>query len=141
MALKFRNLNVSPDDPVEMWGVEGILAAIDRGDLTDWRRIAGRVVKDPHGEVAQDLAEALDMAESQSSAAVLRLVLDRARETPKERVARKIREAIAYSGLSQTQFAERLGTSASRLSTYASGKVVPSAAILEQIEDIARQTR
>lgn len=29
MALFFRNLDVTPDDPVEQWGVEGVLAAID----------------------------------------------------------------------------------------------------------------
>lgn len=34
--LKFRNLGVTPDDPVEQWGVEGILAAIDRGSLRYW---------------------------------------------------------------------------------------------------------
>jgi len=29
VALFFRNLDVTPDDPVEQWGVEGVLAAID----------------------------------------------------------------------------------------------------------------
>jgi hypothetical protein len=33
-VLQFRNINATPDDPVEKWGVEGILAAIDRGRCT-----------------------------------------------------------------------------------------------------------
>jgi transcriptional regulator with XRE-family HTH domain len=37
---------------------------------------------------------------------------------------------MAASGLSRAEFAARIGTSPSRLSTYATGKVVPSAAML-----------
>ena len=32
--LKFRNLNVTPDDPVEQWGVEGLLTR-DRPRITE----------------------------------------------------------------------------------------------------------
>ena len=38
--LKFRNLNASPEDPVETWPFEGVLAAVERGTLPDWRRLA-----------------------------------------------------------------------------------------------------
>lgn len=137
--LKFRNLTVSPDDPVSEWGVEGVLAAIDRGSLPDWQRIAAVVTQSPDGEVAEDLAAALDLAESKATAAVLRLVLDRARETPGERVVRKVREAIARSGLTQAEFAAALGTSASRLSTYATGKVSPSAVLMERMNDLSER--
>ncbi|GAB3768729.1 helix-turn-helix domain-containing protein [Microlunatus parietis] len=130
----FRHIDVSPDAPVEEWGVEGILAAIDRGTIRHWRRIAAAVRKDPQGEVAADLDQALTGAESEASAAVLRLVLDRARETSEQRVARRFRMAIARSGLTQAEFAARLGTSASRLSTYVTGSVVPSAAMLDRAE-------
>lgn len=51
-------------------------------------------------------------------------------------VARRIRDAIALSGLSQKEFANLMGTSASRLSTYASGKVCPSAAFLVRAEQV-----
>jgi len=133
----FRNIDVSPDDPVDTWGVEGILAAIDRGGLSLWRRIADAVYDDPDGAVAADLEQALSGAESASSATVLRLVLEAARETPERRVARRVREAVERSGLTQAQFAHRLGTSAPRLSTYATGKVVPSAVMLDRIEHLA----
>jgi transcriptional regulator with XRE-family HTH domain len=39
-------------------------------------------------------------------------------------------EALAASGLSQAAFASRLGTSASRMSTYLRGEVTPSASLL-----------
>ena len=42
-ALKFRNIKATPDDPVEMWGFEGILAAVDRGSLQHWHRIIDAV--------------------------------------------------------------------------------------------------
>jgi transcriptional regulator with XRE-family HTH domain len=41
---------------------------------------------------------------------------------------RDLRSAVTSSGLSQAGFARALGTSASRLSTYLSGRTVPSAA-------------
>lgn len=47
--LKFRNLAVTPEDPVEKWGVEGLLTAIDRGSLRHWRRIIDAVRADPNG--------------------------------------------------------------------------------------------
>ena len=41
-ALRFRNIDASPDDPVETWPFEGILAAVERGTLPDWRRLRAR---------------------------------------------------------------------------------------------------
>ncbi|MFF2678066.1 hypothetical protein ACFVRT_15955 [Arthrobacter koreensis] len=64
MALKFRNLTVSPQDPVEQWGVEGLLAAVERGDINDLRRIARALRTDPHGKVAQQLSEVAAAAEN-----------------------------------------------------------------------------
>ena len=69
MALKFRNLTVTPDDPVDTWGVEGILTAIDRGSLRDWRRIVAALA---NHEVLLDLEQALDLAEDVGAVALLR---------------------------------------------------------------------
>ena len=55
--LKFRNITVSPSDPVEMWGVEGILCAFQRGHVDDWRRIWKSVYVDKSKKVADDVAE------------------------------------------------------------------------------------
>lgn len=46
-ALKFRNITASVDDPVETWPFEGILAAVERGTLPDWRRLAAAIRTDP----------------------------------------------------------------------------------------------
>jgi transcriptional regulator with XRE-family HTH domain len=48
-----------------------------------------------------------------------------------------VRQLIRESGLTAASFASRAGTSASRLSTYASGKVVPSAAMMLRLERVA----
>ena len=50
-TLKFRNIDTSPDDPVETWPFEGILAAVERGALPDWRRLAAAIRADPWGPV------------------------------------------------------------------------------------------
>ena len=49
-ALKFRNITASPDDPVDTWPFEGILAAVERGGaFRDWRRLAAAIRADPWG--------------------------------------------------------------------------------------------
>lgn len=142
-TLRFRNLNVSPDDPVEQWGVEGMLAAIDRGSLLHWRRIADAVRADPWGPAANDLEQALDLAEDVGVVATLRRALAQARHDvdarAREEVARRLQLLVRRSGLTAAQFARRLGTSASRMSTYLTGKVVPSAALLVRAESVAAQ--
>jgi ribosome-binding protein aMBF1 (putative translation factor) len=71
----------------------------------------------------------------------MQTALSRAREQAEacERaaVAAEIREAVERSGLSRADFASRIGTSASRLSTYTSGKVTPSATLMLRIRHAA----
>lgn len=43
MSVKFRSLTVTPDHPVAEWGVEGIVAAIDRGGVEDWSKVIGAI--------------------------------------------------------------------------------------------------
>ena len=57
-----------------------------------------------------------------------------AQEQERADVARRVREAIDRSGLTASDFALQVGTSASRLSTYASGRVMPSASMLLRID-------
>lgn len=144
-TLRFRNIDVTPEDPVEQWGVEGILAATDRGSLPHWRRIAEAVRADPWGPAAADLAEAVELAEDVGIAATLRRTLARAREATeadaRAEVRRRLNALVDNSGLTDAQFAQRLGTSASRMSTYLTGKVVPSAALLVRAENVPRASR
>jgi predicted XRE-type DNA-binding protein len=138
MGVRFRNLTVDPSDPVAEWGVEGMLTAIDRGGLAEWQRMVRAAVADADGVVAGDLREALDLAESTSSAAAVRVLLEHAQSTSRERTVDRIRQLFLSTEYSQAEAAERLGTSRSRLSTYLAGKVMPSAEFLVRLEALAR---
>jgi DNA-binding transcriptional regulator YiaG len=143
-ALKFRNVEASPDDPVETWPFEGILAAVERGTLPDWRRLAKAISADPWGPVAQQVIEVLSLSRPYGTAELLEGVVARARqeasESERHEVAAEIRSLVDGSGLSRQEFAERIGTSRSRLSTYISGRVVPSAALMVRIRRVAQGT-
>ena len=143
-ALKFRNLTASPDDPVETWPFEGILAAVERGTLPDWRRLAKVIQADPWGPVAQQVLEAVRLTRPYGTAELLEGVVDRARnlaaESERGEVATEVRRFVNDSGLSQRDFADRIGTSRSRLSTYMSGKVVPSATLMVRMRRVARDS-
>jgi DNA-binding transcriptional regulator YiaG len=142
-ALKFRNITVSPDDPVDCWPFEGILAAVERGTLPDWRRLAAVIRADPWGPVAQQVLEAVHLSRPYGTAELLEGVVGRARklaaDSEREDVAAEVRELVGRSRLSKQDFAERMGTSRSRLSTYMSGKVVPSAALMVRMRRVALQ--
>jgi DNA-binding transcriptional regulator YiaG len=141
--LKFRNVTASPGDPVESWPFEGVLAAIERGTLPDWRRLAHAIGDDPWGPVAQQVLEAVHLSRPYGTAELLEGVVHRAREAAanceRAEVATEVSDLVGASGLSQQDFAARLGTSRSRLSTYMSGKVMPSAALMVRIRRVASQ--
>jgi DNA-binding transcriptional regulator YiaG len=134
MALAFRNLTVTPDDPVASWPTEAVQAALERGDLEHWRRIVAELNRDPWGRIARQLEEVLSHSRPYGIADAMETVLARARARAeaceRDEVAREVRRAIARSGLDRSEFASRIGTSASRLSTYTTGKVTPSAALM-----------
>ena len=135
MALAFRNIDLDPSAPVEAWGFEGLLAAIDRGEAGDWGRIADAVRRDPWGPVGRLLEDdVFEAAEDSGVVGALRgmIALQRARTEQQERdeVRGELEGLVRSSGLSQGAFAQRLGTSRTRLNTYLSGKVVPSATVL-----------
>jgi DNA-binding transcriptional regulator YiaG len=144
-ALKFRNITASVHDPVETWPFEGILAAVERGTLPDWRRLAAAVRADPWGPVAQQVLEAVQLSRPYGTSELLTAVVERARTdavgAEREQVAAEIRHLVAQSGLSKQDFALRLGTSRPRLSTYMSGKVTPSATLMLRMRRVSLQTQ
>jgi DNA-binding transcriptional regulator YiaG len=144
-ALKFRNIEASPDDPVETWPFEGILAAIERGTIPDWRRLAQAIAADPWGPVAQQVLEAVRLSRPYGTAELLEGVIARARglaaDAERDEVAAEVRKLVSRSGLSRQDFADRIGTSRPRLSTYMSGKVIPSAALMVRMRRVGRRTR
>ena len=140
-ALKFRNVDASPDDPVETWPFEGILAAVERGTLPDWDRLATAIRADPWGPVAQQVLEAVRLSRPYGTNELLEAVVARARrlamDSERDTVASEVRDLAGRSGLSKQEFADRIGTSRSRLSTYMSGKVVPSATLMVRMRRVA----
>lgn len=142
MNLRFRNLDVTPDAPVETWPTEGVLAAVERGSLRDWRRLMAAIHADPWGPVARRLEEALAVSQPYGTAVLLQRGLMRARAeaeaAERTEIARRVRTLVTTSGLTQAAFAETIGTSASRLSTYLSGKVAPASPLLVRMERVAR---
>jgi DNA-binding transcriptional regulator YiaG len=141
VALTFRNLTITPDAPVSEWPTEAVQTALERGDLADWHRIVVEIGTDPWGKTARQLEEVLSHSRPYGVAEAMETALSRARERAEacERgaVAAEIRDAVKRSGLSRADFASRIGTSASRLSTYASGKVAPAATLMVRIRRVA----
>ena len=140
-GLAFRNIDASPDDPVETWPFEGIVAAVERGFLPDWRRLARAIHADPWGPVAQAVDDAVELSHPYGTTDLMRGVITRARseaaQAERREVAADISTLLATSGLSRQAFAGRIGTSTSRLSTYLSGKVTPSAALMIRMRRVA----
>lgn len=143
MPLAFRNLTITPDAPVSQWPTEAVQTALERGDLSDWHRIVIEIRADPWGRTARQIEEVLSHSRPYGVAEAMDTVLARARARAEahERatVATEIQQAIRRSRLSRADFASRIGTSTSRLSTYASGKVTPSAALMLRIQRAADQ--
>jgi hypothetical protein len=142
-ALTFRNVDVSPDDPVEEWPLEAVQTALDRGSLRHWRRLADAIQVEPWGSTARALEEVLAYSRPYGVSEAMERVIERARRdaeaAERAAVAAEVKRLIGKSGLSRREFASRIGTSASRLSTYAGGKVVPSAALLFRMDALAER--
>lgn len=144
LTLRFRNVDADPADPVETWPYEALVTAVERGGLSDWRRIVAEVRRDPWGSVARDLEAYLSYAEPHGAVRMMARALERARDAARDgertEVAERVRTLVTRSGLSRAEFAQRSGTSQSRLSTYCSGSVTPSAALMVRFERIAGGT-
>lgn len=141
MSIAFRNVEGSPSAPVEHWPYEGLVAAIERGTIGDWLPIIKAIERSPWGAVARRVDEYLGYASPYGVGPLLRRSITHAREAAERHerqvVADRVRALISDSGLSNEDFARAIGTSRSRLSTYASGKVVPAATLLVRMEAVA----
>ena len=95
--------------------------------------------------MAQQVLEAVKLSHPYGTTELLEGVVSRSRqlavESERKEVAGEVRSLVDQSGLSQHAFAERIGTSRSRLSTYMSGKVVPAASLLVRMRRVANQAR
>jgi DNA-binding transcriptional regulator YiaG len=141
-ALAFRNVDVSPDDPVSEWPQEAIQTALERGGISHWHRLAEAIQAAPWGPVARRVEEVLTYSRPYGVANAIERVIGMAREeaekSEREAVATEIDALVRESGLSRTEFASRIGTSTSRLSTYVTGRVTPSAALVVRMRCVAQ---
>jgi len=97
-TLAFRNVRASPKDRVSTWPQEGIQAALERGGMSEWRRLARAIRKQPWGSVARQVEEALAYSRPYGVASMMEKVIERARKaaetTEREAVAEEVRELI-----------------------------------------------
>lgn len=143
MPVEFRNVDASPTDDVRTWPYEALVIVMDRGLVSDWKPVFAEIRRSPWGRVARRVERYLSYREPDQVSRLFSLAIDRARDdaerADRREAAARVREAVARSGLTSARFAEMVGTSAPRLSTYASGKVTPSAAMLLRIERVGRE--
>jgi len=147
MTLSFRNVDAAVTDPVSSWPQEALQAALERGDISHWRRIVAEIIDSPWGPVARSVEEILTYTRPYGVAPLLERSIARARSravrSETDEASARIRAALESSGLTAKEFAAEVGTSASRMSTYLSGRVTPSAALLVRMERLGtrRQVR
>jgi DNA-binding transcriptional regulator YiaG len=142
MTVAFRNVEGSPELPVGEWPYEALVACIERGTLGDWLPIIREIRRLPWGTVARQVETYLGYTDPYGVGPLLRRAVASARHDAEaeERaiVAGRVRELVEASGLSRAEFAREIGTSRSRLSTYCTGTVSPSAALLVRMERVAQ---
>jgi DNA-binding XRE family transcriptional regulator len=125
------------DRPVEFWPTSAIRAALEKDDLTVWQRIATAIKRDPYGRTARQVEEVLEVVRPYGVSKALAEVLNRTRErleaSERAEVARQVRTLLSRSGLSQQEFASRIGVAGEEFGQYLEGKVSPSASLMIRI--------
>ena len=145
MGVTFRNVDASPTDDVRTWPYEALVVVVDRGLVSDWKPVFAEIHRSPWGSVARRIERYLSYREPDGAGTLFALAIEHARarveDVDRAEVAARVRAAVERSGLTNARFAQLVGTSASRLSTYLSGKVTPSAAMLLRMERAASPGR
>lgn len=138
MPVTFRNVDASPTDDVRTWPYEALVTVVDRGLVADWEPIFSDIRRSPWGKVARRVERYLSYREPDGVSTLFGLAIERARvhtdDADRAQVAARVRRAVDSSGITNAEFARLVGTSPSRLSTYLTGKVTPSAAMLVRVE-------
>jgi DNA-binding transcriptional regulator YiaG len=140
MTMPFRNLDFDAAAPVDQWPAEAIETIIDRGSLSDWRRLAETIRSNPWGPAARTAETVAAWGEHYGVDALMSGVIRHAREDVTRRgraaYAAQIRDWRAQTGMTLRQFALAAGTSASRLSAYENAKVAPTTDVLGRLSHV-----
>jgi DNA-binding transcriptional regulator YiaG len=145
MTLRFRHVDLDPTTPMDQWPAEAIETLIDRGALSDWRRLAEAIRRQPWGPAARTAETVVAWGEHYGVDALMTNVIASAREEVALRgravYAARIRSWRKQSGMTLRQFALAAGTSASRLSDYENAKVAPTTDVLGRLGHVAATGR
>ncbi|MGA2163259.1 MAG: helix-turn-helix transcriptional regulator [Solirubrobacteraceae bacterium] len=141
MTVRFRNLDFDPSRPMDKWPAEAIETVIDRGALSDWRRLAQTIRHNPWGPAARTAEIVTGWGEHYGVDALIGSAISRAREDVAHRgraeYAAQIRSWRINTGMTLSQFSRAAGTSASRLSDYENAKVAPTTDVLGRLRHVA----
>ncbi len=137
MTVAFRNVDVADDLPLSAWPYEALVAMLERGTVSDWVVLTREIATDPWGPVSRQVEDYLSYERPPGLGRLMELAIARARRQAESQeraaVGAEVAELVAASGLSLAELASRIGTSGSRLSTYRSGQVMPSAAVMVRL--------
>ena len=141
VALLLEGIDLDDSLPVIQTEAE-LLGVVGGGSVLEWRHHFAMIAASPWSPYALQLADLAHRAACPQAAAVIDRFTDVCREQHKERereqVAEEVRRAVSESGVTQRQFAQWVGTSPSRLSTYVSGTVTPSASLMLRMTRTSR---
>ncbi len=141
MTLHFRNVDFDSSAPIDQWPAEAIETLVDRGTLSDWRRLAEAIRGQPWGPAARTTEMVIGWGEHYGVDALMANVIARARAEVARRgraeYAAQIRAWRGQTGMTLRQFAQAAGTSASRLSDYENAKVAPTTDVLGRLGHVA----
>ncbi|NYF98020.1 helix-turn-helix domain-containing protein [Janibacter cremeus] len=141
MSVSFRNVDVDAGAPVDTWPYEAIVTVIERGSISDWITLTRAIDADPWGAVARQVEDYLSYESPYGVGPLMARAIARARRQAEaaERavVADEVRQLVVESGMTMEEFARGVGTSRSRLSTYRTGRVVPSATMMHRMRHVS----
>lgn len=144
-GVRFRNVDVDLDAPVDAWPAEAVETLLDRGSLSDWQRLSEAIRANPWGPAARTVERVASWGEHYGIDALMTEVIRDARaeldKAARRQYAARIKGWRQKTGLSLRAFARLVGTSASRLSDYEHGKVAPTTDVLGRIEQVAQANR
>ena len=122
------------DQPVEFWPTAAIRSALENGDIGIWQRIVVAVKRDPFGRTARQVEEVLDGAAPYGISQALNEVLGRARRHLESNelaeAARHVRLLLERSGLTEREFASRIGVAREDLTAYLDAVSSPPASLM-----------
>ena len=140
MTISFRNVDVDETAPLDTWPPEAIEILVDRGNLSDWRRLAAALADDPWGPLARTVEEIIALDCHYGVDRILDRVLRRERErrtlSGRRRYADHLRGLRRAAGMTMRELAAAAGTSAARISDYENARVAPTTDVLARLEDV-----